>query len=207
MASNLPFHILISLSFQYPMSHASIILTKVRDKLRPMYKDFIARYMTMVKVSQKAGVACEFICYEHFKNMLKDLLGDAIVEHEIVTLCRHFAVETKSSPFSQRETIRSMVQGEIIRELWDDMERTKEFIYHLSPGSVDFLTDQQMLTVIRGCRIPLDIAIVHQVFEVLNRNENNEIEVKDFFSFIDVRSCKAPPVPPINPKVTKKVFF
>lgn len=183
------------------MSHAPIILTKVRDRLCPIYKDFIACYMTKVKVLQKGDSTCEFIGYEDFRNLLKDLLGEAIVEQEIVTLCRHFAVETKESPRAQRENVRSIVQGEIIRELWDDLDRTKEFIYHLSPDNVDYLSDKQMSTVIRGCRIPLDIAIIRQMFEVLNRNLSDEIEVKDFMYFVDIRSCKAQPVPPINPKV------
>jgi Ca2+-binding EF-hand superfamily protein len=156
--------------------------------------------MTKVKTTQKDGAKCEIIAYEDFKNLLKDLLGETIVEHEIVTLCRHFAIETKESPRAHRETVRSIVQGEIIRELWDDIERTKEFIYHSSPENVDFLSDQKMLTVIRGCRIPLDVAIVYQMFEVLNRNEVSEIEVKDFLNFVDVKNCKTAPVPPVNPK-------
>lgn len=180
------------------MSHPTIILTKVREKLRPMYKEFISVYMMKVKVSE----SLEFIYYEDFKNLLKDLLGDAIVEHEIVTLCRHFAVETKVSPRVHREEIRSIVQGEISRDLWEDLDRTKEFIQHLSPEKVDFLSEQKILTTIRGCRVPLDIAIVRQMFEVLNRNEAGEIEVRDFLNFIDLKSCKAPPVPPVNPKVS-----
>lgn len=180
------------------MSHPTIILTKVREKLRPMYKEFISVYMMKVKVSE----SLEFIYYEDFKNLLKDLLGDAIVEHEIVTLCRHFAVETKVSPRVHREEIRSIVQGELSRDLWEDLDRTKEFIQHLSPEKVDFLSEQKILTIIRGCRVPLDIAIVRQMFEVLNRNEAGEIEVRDFLNFIDLKSCKAPPVPPVNPKVS-----
>lgn len=184
------------------MSNPVIILTKVRDKLRPIYKDFIACCMTKVKVFQADGITCEFICYDDFKTLLKDLLGEAIVEHEVVTLCRHFAVETKESPRVNREAVRSIVQGEIIRELWDDIERTKEFIYHLSPENVAFLSDERMMKVIRACRVPLDIMIVRQMFAVLNRNACGDIEVKDFLQFVDIKSCKAPPVPPINPKVS-----
>lgn len=183
------------------MSHPTIILTKVRRALEPIYKDFISCYMTKVKTVKTNDEEREFLCYGDFKNLLKDLLNDAIVEQEIVTLCRYFAVGTKESPRAHRETVRSFVQGEIIRELWDDIERTKEFIYHLSPENVDYLTDQKLSTVIRGCRIPLDVAIVNQMFEVLNRNASGEIELRDFFNFIDVKTSQAQPVPPINPKV------
>lgn len=186
------------------MSHPQIILTKVRTKLSPIYKDFIACYMLKVKTFVKSGASREFIGYDDFKGLLRDLLGETIVEHEIVTLCRYFAVETKESPRANREHVRSIVQGEIIRELWDDIERTKEFIYHLSPENVKFLIDQKMCTIIRGCRIPLDTMIVKQMLEVLNRNESGEVDVHDFLNFIDVKTCKASAVPPINPKVKNK---
>ncbi|CRK98354.1 CLUMA_CG011714, isoform A [Clunio marinus] len=181
----------------YPLSHPTIILTKIRDRLRPIYKDFVARFMTKVKVSEKG----EFICYEDFKNFLKDLLNDEIVEHEIVTLCRYFAIEIdEDSLQSQRLNLRSIVQAEIIRELWDDMDRTKELIFHLNPDNIEYISKEKLLTVIRGCRIPLDIAIIQQMFDVLNQNECHEIKLKDFFYFIDAKSCKAPPIPPVNPK-------
>jgi hypothetical protein len=163
--------------------------------------------MTKVKTSEKRGSTIEYICYEDFKHLLQDLLKDAIVEQEVVTLCRHFATETKDSVRAHREEIRSIVQGEILRELWDDLERTKEFIYHLSPDNISFLSDDKMLTTIRACRIPLDIMIVKQLFEVLNRNENNEIEVKDFLEFVDRKKCKAAPVPPVNPKVVVDIVL
>lgn len=183
------------------MSHASIILTKVREKLRPFYKDFIASYMTKVKILKKNNLDYELLDFDDFKNLLKDLLRDAIVEHEIVTLCRFFAYEQKESPRVHREAVRSIVQGEVFRELWDDMDRTKEFIYHLSPENEEYLSDQKVFKIIRACRIPLDIEIVRQMFAVLNRNDNGDIEVKDFLNFINIKACKALPVPPVNPKV------
>lgn len=176
-------------------------MTKVQTRLIPIYKDFIAAYMTKVKTIKHEEFMREIILYEDFKEMLRNLLGNEITEHEIVTLCRHFAVETRKSPRDFRDMIRSIVQGEIFRGLWCDMERLKEFIYHLSPTNVEFLSETQMRRVIKGCKIPIDDAIIRQLFEVLNRNENSEIEVADFLSFINLKECKACPVPPVNPKV------
>lgn len=176
-------------------------MTKVQTKLIPIYKDFIAAYMTKVKTIQEGENTREIILYEDFKDMLRNLLGNQITEHEIVTLCRHFAIETKKSPREFREMIRSIVQGEIYRGLWCDIDRLKEFIYHLSPTNVDYLSERQLRRVIKACRIPLDDAIIRQLFEVLNRNEYNEFEVQDFLNFINLKDCKACPVPPVNPKV------
>lgn len=192
--------------FQYPKSHPTLIMTKVQTKLIPIYKDFIAKYMTKVKTITEGENSREIILYEDFKDMLRNLLSDEITEHEIVTLCRHFGIETRKSKREFREMIRSIVQGEIFRGLWCDIDRLKEFIYHLSPTNVDYLSESQLRRVIKGCKIPLDDAIIKQLFEVLNRNENSEFEVRDFLNFIDLKDCKACPVPPINPKV-KKIFY
>lgn len=182
------------------MSNAHIILTKVREKMRPFYKDFIASYMTKVKTFPSS---IEAMINEDFRNLLIDLLGGEIVEHEIVTLCRHFAIIDKKSPMEFRENIRSMIQGEIVRGLWEDIQRTREFIHHISPDNVNFLSQEKVLKVIRGCRVPIDKAQIEQMFLVLERNEKNEIKVDDLFYFLDVKSItKAYLSPPVNPKVS-----
>lgn len=187
------------------MSHPNLILTKIRRQLEPIYKDFIACYMTKVKVRKEGDYDREYIEYEDFKLMLRELLKDEITEHEVVTMCRHFAIPSEKTPLEFREMIRSIVQGEIYRDLWCDVDRLKEFIYHLSPNNTEYLTEADMLKVIRGCRVPLDKAIVMQLFAVLKRNEANYIQVQDFLNFIDMRLYKAVPVPPVNPKVLNVV--
>jgi hypothetical protein len=44
-----------------------IILTKIRDVLRPIYKDFTSRYMTKVKTMVVESTQFEFICFQDFK--------------------------------------------------------------------------------------------------------------------------------------------
>lgn len=98
--------------------------------------------------------------------MLKELLGDNIVEHEIVTLCRFFSIHKKRKAEDHRELIRSVVHGEIIRGLWDDMVRLKEFMYHVDPQRREYLPEQNIWIVIRACKVPLDPAIVQQLLAV-----------------------------------------
>jgi hypothetical protein len=99
--------------------------------------------------------------------MLKELLGDNIVEHEIVILCRFFSIHKKRKAEDHRELIRSVVHGEINRGLWDDMDRLKEFIYHVNPEKLKYLPEQKIWIIIRACKIPLDPAIVQQLLAVL----------------------------------------
>lgn len=181
------------------MSHSILIMTKVREKLRPVYKDFIARYMTKVKIIQGSK---ECMTNEDFKRLLTDLLVNAIVEHEIVTLSRFFAIREQKFPVEFREKVRSMVQGEIVRGLWEDIQRSRELIGHLSPDNTNFLPEDVVWKVIRGCRVPIDKTQAEQMMKVLQRNDDNEIEVDDLFYFLDVKTTsKAFLSPPVNPKV------
>lgn len=181
------------------MSHAALITSKVREKMRPVYKDFIARYMTKVRT---VGNMVECMSNEDFKCLLTDLLVNAIVEHEIVTLTRFYAIKNKSVPMDFRENIRQMVQGEITRGLWEDIQRSRELIGHLSPDNTSFLPEQIVWKVIRGCRVPIDKAQAAQMMKVLQRNENDEIDVEDLFYFLNVKTIsKAGLCPPVNPKV------
>lgn len=180
------------------MSHAVLITTKVREKMRPVYKDFIARFMT--KVITIGNTEC--MSNEDFKTLLTDLLVNAIVEHEIVTLTRFYAIKEKRVPMDFRENIRQMVQGEIVRGLWEDTQRTRELICHLSADNTKFLPESIVWKVIRGCRVPIDKAQAEQMLKVLQRNENDEIDVEDLFYFLDVKTIsKAGLCPPVNPKV------
>lgn len=44
-----------------------MILSKVRDRLRPIYKDFIARYMTKVRTEKVEDGLQEIMLYPDFK--------------------------------------------------------------------------------------------------------------------------------------------
>lgn len=186
------------------MSHPTLIMSKVREKMRPVYKDFIARYMTKVKTDEHVT---ECMSSDDFKCLLTDLLVNAIEEHEIVTLTRFFAIKEKKVPMDFRENIRAMVQGEISRGLWEDIQRTRELIGHLSPDNTKFLPEEIVWKVVRGCRVPIDKAQTEQMMKVLKRNDSDEIDVDDLFFFLDVKTTtKAFLVPPVNPKVSWESF-
>ena len=143
-----------------------MILSKVRDHLRSIYKDFIARYMTKVKTEKTGNGFQEIMAYPDYKNLLMELLGDDIVEQEIVTLCRHFSMQLHRDPKDHRETMRSLIHQEIYRNIWDDLVNMKEFIYHLDPEQRHYLPEKTLRTVIRGSRVPIDIALIDQLFAV-----------------------------------------
>lgn len=98
--------------------------------------------------------------------MIIDLLGTNIVEHEIITLCRYFSAETEVALPWDKEVIRSAIHADLSRNLWDDRARAKQHIYHVAPVHNGFLPQKVMVSVIRACKIPLDIALIEKFMAV-----------------------------------------
>lgn len=102
-----------------------------------------------------------------FRTALLELLGDGITEHEIMTIVRYFAAEKGRRAICDRETIRSIVQMEIQRDLWNNMDRLKEHIYHLDPENTSGILSNRLLrTVIKANRLPIKDVLAESLLSV-----------------------------------------
>lgn len=99
-----------------------------------------------------------------------NLLGANITEHEIVTVARYFSAENTENPpatICNRDIIRSTVHWELSRNLWDDIERLEEHIYHLVSDVFGFISENTLYKSIRACRLPLKPSLIENMFSVL----------------------------------------
>lgn len=98
--------------------------------------------------------------------MILNLLGTNIVEHEVITLCRHFSAETKVALPWDKEVIRSAIHAELIRNLWDEKTRVKQHVYHVVPIHNGFVPKRILRSVTRACKIPLDTALIDRFLDM-----------------------------------------
>lgn len=162
--------------FEFPKANIESILNKIQLAIRPVYKDFVAKYIrdaTTIESmdttdSQNKNVRT-FICYDTIRKALTELLGANIIEHEIVTFIRYFSAD-KTKPnrkICNREVIRSVVQFELYRDIWDDVQRVKEYIYHLDPSIVNgFVSRKRLETIIGACKLPMKKILMENMFNV-----------------------------------------
>ena len=153
-------------SEEFSLSNISKIVGKIRDALRPIYKTYVADHMDKIKQVEICGDRVSIICYEDLRDILIELLGDRIVEQEIVTLCRKFAAEPDLSNICDKEMVRSTIHAEFNRHLWDDLQRTREHLYHLEPSTYKYMSQKKLLSAIRACKMPLDYALIEKMFMV-----------------------------------------
>lgn len=155
-----------SLPFEFPMANIDLIMQKIRTAVEPQYKEFVAKYLCSSSETSSGGT---FVCFSTMRNALVDLLGAGITDHEIVTFLRHFAVDLPSSESGRcgRNVIRSLVQLELSKNLWNDMARLKEHIYHLHPNNLDgFLHENELQIIVKACRLPLPNDLIWKMLSV-----------------------------------------
>lgn len=101
---------------------------------------------------------------------LRELLGNRITEHEIITFLRYFSADREQSTKPQalnRTTVQAFVQMSLTNELWDDMESLKEFIYDFDRENHNgFMPPAKIRTIIKGSRVPIKDAMINDMFSV-----------------------------------------
>lgn len=156
--------------FEYPLSDIKTIMRKIKVAIEPIYKEFICKYLGNAFQSMPMALAQHiYICYDTTRNALVDLLHDQITEHEIITFARHFRVvkdETKLSIYD-RNKMQALVQSDLDRNLWDDLEKLKELLYEFDPANLSgFMAPDRLYSIVVGCRLPIKSVSIADMLSV-----------------------------------------
>lgn len=157
---------------QYPMANIDVIMNKIRNALNPIRNEFMSKYLK--HESKKLNDETTVIA-------LRDILGENITDHEVVTFLRHFDAD-KSSDGKQsyhRLTIQSVIQRELMKNFWDDVEGLEHRIHSSCPINPNikskecvsiaptmFSTPEQLKIIIKSCRIPIKDDLIQNMFTV-----------------------------------------
>lgn len=171
------------------MADIKTIMNKIKTVIQPIYKDFVAKFLLNDS---------KFLSYETMKKALIELLKNDITDHEIITVCRHFSAEQEPADVCSRDAVKATTQLEMKRNLWNSFEQLKSHIFHLNPERKSYLKESVLRTVIRGCSLPFSAELVDDIFKVLIKNDQGDIEICDFLNFIDVQCNPSPEIPPMN---------
>lgn len=155
---------------EFVLSNVTVILDKVREALRPQYKAFLQPFLSELHSTEnECGQTITVASYETLRNILIELLKDGITDHEVITLARHFASESRAAavaPQCDRETVRSIVHSELNRGMWDDRDRVREHLYHLHGCHAEYMRPQVLRSTVLACRLPLQPVLVDNMMAV-----------------------------------------
>nr|CAD7258386.1 unnamed protein product [Timema shepardi] len=177
----------------FPKSNIRLILLKLREVLRPMYKQFVCDYLrTQPRWDQG------LISYSNMKEVLRRILCDNITDQEILTLGRHYNARAPSDKHT-RAMLRSIVHTELTRYLFKDLDRLQENLRHKDPERKGYLPRGAIYSLCRAS-LPVDRDLLNAVLDTIDKNEACEYNYNDLLSFLDSKVCPAPAALPINTK-------
>ncbi|XP_033227774.1 EF-hand domain-containing family member C2-like [Belonocnema kinseyi] len=179
---------------EFPKANIKLIMEKVRDFIKPVYKEFVQE---LTSVGTENGVFV--VEYKDLREIVCKYLVDSITEHEIITIARRYSYnETKD--FYSKEYIRALVHTEINRFLWTELSRLEEDILHIDRERTDYLPRNKLYTILRGCRIPLDLELLNAMLDHISKDKEEKINYRDLLQFLNVKINPVTPLPPVNVK-------
>ncbi|XP_051167198.1 EF-hand domain-containing family member C2-like [Leptopilina boulardi] len=181
-------------SDEFPKANSRLIMDKLRELLKPIYKEF--KKDLIATLNEDGTLILEF---EHFRKTLLRYLGENITEHEIITIARHYSSREKRE-FNSRDYIRALVHTEINRFLWTELDRLEEDILHLDRTRTGYLSRNELYRILRGCRIPLNVELLNTMLDVFDDNKQGTINYCDLLKFLNVKINPMTPVAPVNIK-------
>ncbi|XP_024947143.1 EF-hand domain-containing family member C2 isoform X2 [Cephus cinctus] len=179
---------------KFPKSNIKLIMEKLRKALKPIYKDFIRDYSPAPMEGDM-----QIWEYKKLREALCKYLGDNITEQEMITIARHYSSHEKKD-FYSREYVRRLVHTELTRFLWDDLDRLTEAIHHWDRSRSGYLPRSELYTILRGCRIPIDIELLNSMLDHLHKNNEGLIDCCDLLRFMNTKIDPVTPVLPVNVK-------
>ncbi|XP_046141225.1 EF-hand domain-containing family member C2-like [Osmia bicornis bicornis] len=180
---------------KFPKANAKLIMAKLRQILKPVYKEFIQLYTP----PKSCNGDYQVLSYEDFRNALYKYSEGRLTEHEVITIARHF-ISPERKEFYNREYIRRLIHTEILRNLWDDFDRLQEDLHHWDRKKTGYLSRDTIFAVLRGARIPADIELINSMLDHIHKNEESQVDYNDLLKFMNTKIDPVPPVEPINIK-------
>lgn len=174
----------------FPKSNIKLIMDVVREKLRPIYKDFVA---------ENLPTETPTITYEKLRSKLCPIMGDTFTEQEMITIARAFNATCIKEKYN-RDAIRAITLTELKRFLWDDLERLREYFIFRDKERSGLLSKQDCYTLLKGCRLPVDNELIEKILQVTAKDENCKLYYQDLLDFLDRSKCPMTDTVPINIK-------
>ncbi|XP_050598215.1 EF-hand domain-containing family member C2-like isoform X2 [Bombus affinis] len=180
---------------KFAKANVKLIVEKLRQTLKPVYKEFLQ----LCEPAQSIDGDVRVLPYEKLREILGKYMEGKITEHEIITIARHYSSHEKKE-FRTREYIRQLMHTELLRTLWNDLDRLEEDLHHWDRGRTGFLPRDTLYTTLRAARIPVDVELLNSMLDHIHKNEEEQLDYNDVLKFINVKVDPPPPAPPINVK-------
>ncbi|XP_014259036.1 EF-hand domain-containing family member C2 [Cimex lectularius] len=174
---------------KFPRSNIRLVMDKLREAVKPVYKQFASQFLQ--------GDNFVPIPYATFRNAVKALIGDKITDQEIITIGRYFRHTIEKEPYPL-EILQRLAHDILRKELFIEFHKLREAFQHFDPDKTGYVTRDIAYSVLRGCKVPLDVEFLKLILERLGQGEQCIICCDEIVEFLNYRNKELKPIPPIN---------
>ncbi|XP_032679728.1 EF-hand domain-containing family member C2-like [Odontomachus brunneus] len=180
---------------KFPKANRKLIMEKLKENLQPVYDEFVQTYAPPKDTKDNIRV----LEYDMFKEAMSRFMGEKITEHEMITIARHYSSREKIE-LRMREYVRNLLHTELGRFLWNDLDRLRENLQHWDRDKTGYLPRESLYTILRGCRVPVDVELLNSMLDHLRKSEDGKLDYNDLLQFMNVKIDPLPPITPVNIK-------
>ncbi|KAJ9574140.1 hypothetical protein L9F63_008473, partial [Diploptera punctata] len=176
---------------EFPASNILLIMKKIREVLKPIYKQFVCEYLKIDP--EQIGT----VCYTKVSKILKEVMGKNITDHELITLARHYNARCIKEMYT-KDSLRGIVHVELKRFLFNAMERLHESFLLKDPERTGFVPRHTAYAICRGAKLPIDKELLEAVLDKICKNEAGLLDYRDLLGFFDINQSPPCPTEPTN---------
>lgn len=148
----------------YPMADIDLIMAKIKLAIQTATKNYIYSIMSLKHEQNKLDAQTAIMA-------LRELMGNNISDHEIVTFVRYFSSKKSESlkiaELNTRSKIQTIVHTTLANELWDDLDRLKKHFFLVGQTyPKGFIPAERLRSLMRQAKIPIVNILADKMFAV-----------------------------------------
>ncbi|XP_066562925.1 EF-hand domain-containing family member C2 isoform X2 [Amia ocellicauda] len=182
-ADEYAFHYMEQHAEEFPKANIGTIVSKLKSLCESRMKEIKQAFR--MNDPGNTGV----IAYEPFRNLLAEVAGDQLSEHEIMVVGRHYG--SPETPGSDLGYLLSLAQEQLRKKQFESFQQMVDSFVHDDQDRTGLLSAQKSRTICKAFKLPLADDLLRATLAKF-ANDKEEVDYGAFLSAINWRDNPAP---------------
>ncbi|XP_066266669.1 EF-hand domain-containing family member C2-like [Branchiostoma lanceolatum] len=172
---------------EFPVAHVHNILGKLKAQALKNTDDIKQFFLR----NDPNGVGQ--IPYEVFRNLLTQVCGNKLVEHEIMTLGRYFS--ERQDEKVNISVLLGVAQEQLRKHNFENFTRLKQLMMHHDTSRTGNITRKKVRMVSKAFHVPVSDDLLRAILEKLAGTDDTPVNYQEF---VDLLNWRENPVEPLH---------
>ncbi|XP_078612386.1 EF-hand domain-containing family member C2-like [Branchiostoma floridae x Branchiostoma japonicum] len=174
-------------SSEFPVAHVHNILGKLKDQALKNTDD-IKQFFLRNDPEGRGQIP-----YEVFRNLLTQVCGNKLAEHEIMTLGRYFS--ERQDEQVNMSVLLGVAQEQLRKHNFENFTRLKQLMMHHDTSRTGSITRKKVRMVSKAFHVPVSDDLLRAILEKLAGTDDTPVNYQEF---VDLLNWRETPVEPLH---------